>query len=142
MTLPILIEDNKKFIPNMPFIFYTFPLEVLSLDEDFITSGALDDINDVRRPEWRDNPKILSYRGTFTMMGQLGVSTQWGVRNVATTKLWEYLVTKFGMKDGDYYTITNALPTFSETLGLTTFAKAVMLAKKAIKEQMTNGAAL
>lgn len=100
------------------------PLEVLSLDEEFITSGALDDINDVRQPGWQDNPKSLSYRGTFIVMGQVGVGTQWGTRNVITEKLWKYLE-KYGIGDKEFYLITNALPTMSHTLGITTFAKAI-----------------
>jgi hypothetical protein len=134
--LPLKIEHNEQFVSNLPIKIYGFPLEVLGLDDEFVTSGALDDINDVRQPDWRLAPSKLSYRGTFILMGQIGVGTQWGVRNVLTENLWQYLKLNHKLNDGDYYMIANALPTFAQTLNVMSYAKAIKLRKEAQKALM------
>lgn len=133
--LPVRISENEQYLESLPIILHTFPIEVLSMDDDFILSGALDDLNDVRQPDWRSNTSKLSYRGTFTVMGQIGVGTQWGVRNVITNNLWNYLKSKFGMQDGEYYLFTNALPTFSQTTKIKSFAVAMREQKERLKNE-------
>lgn len=108
-TLPPLADVNRDI--KLPFILHTFPIEVLFWDEDFVASGALDDINDVRLPDWRDKPRTVNYRGTFIITGQIGHSMQWAARDVETTNLFNYLKSKYGLKDGDYIQITNSIPT-------------------------------
>lgn len=133
--LPSKIKENEQYLNQLPFLIHTFPIEVLSMDDNFILSGALDDLNDVRQPDWRTNTAKLSYRGTFTIMGQIGVGTQWGVRNVETKNLWDYLISSFGMKAGDYYLFTNALPTFSQTTKIKSFAVAMREQKERLKNE-------
>lgn len=133
--LPTRIAENEQYLESLPIMIHTFPIEVLSMDDDFILSGALDEINDVRQPTWRENPSKLSYRGTFTVMGQIGVGTQWGVRNVVTNNLWNYLKSKFNMLDGEYYIFTNALPTFIQTTNIKSFAVAMREQKERLKNE-------
>lgn len=133
--LPAKIKDNATYLGELPFIVHTFPIEVLSMHDEFILSGALDELNDVRQPDWRTNTAKLSYRGTFTIMGQIGVGTQWGVRNVKTEKLWNYLLNNFDIEVGDYYLFTNALPTFSQTTKIKSFAVAMREQKERLKNE-------
>jgi hypothetical protein len=131
--LPIRIKENARFLADLPIKVNYFPLEVLALDDNFIKSGALEEINDVRQPEWRSSPGKLSYRGTFQVMGQVGVGTQWGVRNLETPAIWNYLQNYYGLQDGDFYLFSNALPTFAQTLGIKSFGRAMTEVRQAEK---------
>ncbi len=131
-NLPAKIEQNIPLQGQLPFIVYSFPLEVLLLDDDFITSKALDDLNDVRKPEWREKPYALNYRGTFVVNGAIGKSMQWASRDVETPNLWAYLQAKFNLKDGDYIQITNAIPTYIRLGGVMSVAASVTKAKEAL----------
>lgn len=132
-NLPTKIEQNIPLQTQIPFTVYSFPLEVLLLDDDFVTSLALDDLNDVRKPEWREKPYAINYRGTFVVNGAIGKSMQWAARDVETPNLWNYLRTKFNLKDGDYIQITNAIPTYIRIGGVMSISSSITKAKEALR---------
>ncbi len=131
-NLPAKIEQNLPLQTQIPFVVYSFPLEVLLLDDDFVLSKALDDLNDVRKPEWREKPYAINYRGTFVVNGAIGKSMQLASRDVETPNLWGYLKDKFKLKDGDYIQITNAIPTYIRLGGVVSVAASVTKAKEAL----------
>lgn len=131
--LPLRVKDNAHLLKELPIKVHFLPLEILSLDDRFISSGALEEINDVRMPTWREGTGKILYSGTFQVMGQIGTGTHWGSRIVKTPAIWEYLEKYMGMKEGDMYVFSNALPSFIHTLGVKTFGAAMRELKEAQK---------
>lgn len=125
----IPVPTNKPLLDVLPIVVFTMPLEVLAHDRKFLESGALEELNDVRQPAWRDDPSKISYRGSFNVMGRVGHATHWGVRAIQTPAIWLYLMENHGLKDGDFYMFTNALPSFVHELNVVSMAKAAATAR-------------